>query len=65
MAEAMSPVLLCELFKVHSKRSNRAVTLIQHSCMSSHLIAICYNKKAKQTSALKIINFRNPSDKKL
>ena len=40
------------LFKVHSKHSNRAVTLIQQSCMSSHHIANCYCKKTKHTSVL-------------
>jgi len=54
MVEAMPPVQLCDLFKVHLKNSNRAVTLIQQSCMSR---AICYNKKTKQTSVLKITNF--------
>ena len=45
MVKAMSPVLLCSLFKVHSKYSNRAVALIQQLCMSSYHIAVCYNKK--------------------
>jgi len=37
MVEAMLPVLLCGLLKVHWKHSNRAVTLKQQSCMSSYL----------------------------
>ena len=41
MVEAMPPVLLYGLFKVHSKLSNRAVTIIQQSCMSSyHMVGL-------------------------
>ena len=45
MVDATPPVLLCGLFQVHSKLSNRAVTLIEQLCMTSYHIAICYNKK--------------------
>jgi len=54
--------LLCCLLRVHSKYSNRAITLIQQSaCLISTLMAphsLCYNKKTKQTTILKIINFK-------
>ena len=53
MVDAMPPVLLCSLFQVHSKHFNRAVTLIQQSCMSSCHIAICYNKKLN-----KLVHFK-------
>ena len=58
MVDATPPVLLCGLFPVLSKHSNRALTLIQHSCMSSCHIAICYSKKTKQTIMLQIINLK-------
>ena len=58
MVDATPPVLLWGLFQVHLKLSNRAVTLIEQACMTSYYIAICYNKKTKQTSVLKIINFK-------
>jgi len=46
MIDATLPVLLCGLFQVYSKHSNRALTVIQQSCMSScHIVTICYNKK--------------------
>jgi len=61
MVDAIPPVLLCGLFQVHSKHPNRAVTLIQKSCMPCCHIAICYNNKTKQTNILKIINFRKES----
>ena len=58
MVDATSPVLLGGLFQVHTKHCNRALTLIQQLCISSCHIAICYNRKTKQTSVLKIINFK-------
>jgi len=41
MADATPPVLLWGVFQVHLKLSNRAVTLIEQSCMTSYHIAIC------------------------
>jgi len=45
MVDATPPVLLWGLFQVHSKLSNRAVTVIEQACMTSYHIAICYTKK--------------------
>ena len=42
MVEAMPPVLLCGLFKVHSKHSVRAVTLIQQLCYNKKLSKLVY-----------------------
>ena len=53
MVDATPPALLCGLFQVHSKHPNRALTLIQQSCMSSCHIANAIIKN-KQTSILKI-----------
>ena len=50
MVDATPPVLLCGLFHVHSKHSNRAVILTEQSCMTSYHITIRHNKKTKQTS---------------
>ena len=58
MVYATPPVLLCGLFQVHSKHSNRALTLTQQSYMPCCHIAICYTKKTKQTSILKIIKLK-------
>ena len=61
--------LQCYLLRAHSKYSNRAITLIQQSCISNILIkqsphSLCY-KKTKQTSILKLKGSKDLSDKKL
>jgi len=48
MVEVMPLVLLCGLFKVHSKHSNRTVTVIQQSCSYSY-----HKYKTKKTSVSK------------
>jgi len=59
--KTMSLVMLCTLLKVPSKHSDRAITVIQQSCMSSYhasymlLYIILYIYKS---SVLKIINFK-------
>jgi len=68
----LDPLTYCVAYlRVYSKYSNRAVTLIQQSRISSTLIeqsphiAYAITKKTKQTSILILKGSRDLNDKKL